>query len=357
MTDSPANAQAKAGAVLQAAREELSLTLDQVADELHLRPSVVKAIEDSNFDEFPSDVFLKGYFRTYCRLVNLHEERMMTLLDVQLDERKKAAEQKDQQANKLIQTKKRKKLFVTLLVFLVCISLVGLAYHLATQSESSAEPIVLNQTDSVENNRHNENAMLTGSLVESEAENHQGHSEISTVQSDTSTEESKSSELNEGPPNSQNSVSENETVSVGEATQVLENKEDLSNEIKTIKDQSIEAPVSEASTRSKSEQNGLQQLAQNNISQPLTQASLYAAFKGDCWFKVVDANGKTVIAALKKENTESRFTGIAPFHLIIGDASNVSLQFEGEQVDLAPYTARNGRAELTLRPSTPESEG
>ena len=77
------------GRILRAAREELNYSIEQVAQELHLRPSVVLAMEEEKYEEFSSDVFLKGYFRSYCRLVNLHEERMVDLLESQLQGLKK----------------------------------------------------------------------------------------------------------------------------------------------------------------------------------------------------------------------------------------------------------------------------
>ena len=59
------------GRILRAAREELNFTVEQVAEELHLRPSVVLSMEAEKYEDFSSVVFLKGYFRSYCRLVNL----------------------------------------------------------------------------------------------------------------------------------------------------------------------------------------------------------------------------------------------------------------------------------------------
>ena len=92
MTESPQDISSSPGKILKAARDELKYSIEHVAHELHLRACVVQAMEDEDYDQFSSDVFLKGYFRSYCRLVHLHEERMVELLDKQLSSRQKDRE-------------------------------------------------------------------------------------------------------------------------------------------------------------------------------------------------------------------------------------------------------------------------
>ncbi|WP_197475760.1 RodZ family helix-turn-helix domain-containing protein, partial [Oleiphilus sp. HI0043] len=88
MSKETADISSSPGLILRTAREELKFSIDHVAHDLHLRASVVQSMENEDYDDFSSDVFLKGYFRSYCRLVNLHEERMVELLEVQLRTRK-----------------------------------------------------------------------------------------------------------------------------------------------------------------------------------------------------------------------------------------------------------------------------
>ncbi len=59
----------QAGLILATARNERQLSIEQVANELHLRPTVVRSMEEEKYSDFNSDVFLKGYFRSYCRLL------------------------------------------------------------------------------------------------------------------------------------------------------------------------------------------------------------------------------------------------------------------------------------------------
>jgi len=130
MKDSSQEMQQSPGLILRAARDELKFSVDHVAHELHLRSSVVKAMEEEDYEQFNSDVFLKGYFRSYCRLVNLHEERMIELLDKQLCSRKQEREDAALQLKKLGQAKSRKKAFsiIAVVAFIVCVGGVGYSY-------------------------------------------------------------------------------------------------------------------------------------------------------------------------------------------------------------------------------------
>ena len=328
MTDSLPEAQSKSGLILKAAREEMSLSLEQVANELHLRPAVVKAIEEENYDEFSSDVFLKGYFRTYCRLVNLHEARMMDLLDKQLVSRHNKAEHIKQQAHKEVQLRKRKKLMISLAVFFISLLLVAFAYQLANQNNNN---VIFESVEKAQN-------ILTLANVEQTKTEQQSDSELVTSSSDDIANPQESSEVLNNTPQALN-----EQLELIEAEQLEAINEE---QLEVIEEKYIEPNELEETNKSFV-----------NTESPVILSSLKASFTGDCWFKVTDSSGKVVIAELKKANDEVNYKGSAPFHVVIGDASKVSLFFQDKEVNLKPFTSRNGRAELTLRPSETDNEG
>tara|TARA_R110002074_G_scaffold32940_1_gene91833 strand:+ start:8451 stop:9410 length:960 start_codon:yes stop_codon:yes gene_type:complete len=319
MSDALSETPSKSGLVLKAAREELSLSLDQVAHELHLRPSVVKAIEDEDYDEFSSDVFLKGYFRSYCRLVNLHDARMMELLDQQLLIRKQQAEHAEQKITKITQSKKRKKLLVTLLVFVVCLSLVAFTYYVTSKDETKVSKLVINERSL---------PVITESDVLA------------------SGAESSRTALDQAQLNDAETLVEETTYSDNGllvTPDLLENPE-----------QTTASTLSAEET--KLTETKLTETASNVDALP-SESLLTAKFSGDCWFKLIDNTGKVVIADLKNENDEVSFSGNTPFHIVIGDASKISLTLNQKLIDLSPYTSRNGRAELTLNQSKVVNEG
>jgi len=325
MTETMPETSSQPGLILKTAREEMSLSVEQVAQELHLRPAVIKALEEENYSEFNSDVFLKGYFRTYCRLVKLHEDRMVEILDKQLGHIKGKAESAREQETKALLSRKRRKTFVTLFVFLVCAGLIALTYYLTTNSTP--------ETGSIENsastNAVNENTTSQRSLQEPVAD--------------------KTNELLEQTDDANFQSFEDAEVIT---TEEFEQPQDLEEQ---TKDSSISEPI-DTNSSSEDESEMIDSSAQSSDTASVL-SSLYAVFSGDCWFKLTDGTGKTVIADLKTEDEEVNYQGVAPFHIVIGDASKVSLVFEGESIDLAAYSSPNGRAELKLNAKDAESQG
>jgi len=62
---------------LQAARIENGMSIEDVAARMHLSVSILKAIEDNNFDDITAPIFVKGYLRSYARIVSLGEDEMI----------------------------------------------------------------------------------------------------------------------------------------------------------------------------------------------------------------------------------------------------------------------------------------
>lgn len=67
------------GSLLLAQRETLELSLQHVADELNLTMHYVRALESDSYDKLPGDVFVKGYIRSYARLLGLDPDQMLEI--------------------------------------------------------------------------------------------------------------------------------------------------------------------------------------------------------------------------------------------------------------------------------------
>lgn len=65
------------GERLQAARIKKGLSLEDVANRMHLSAGILEAIEENNFDEITAPIFVKGYLRSYARIVSLSEDEMI----------------------------------------------------------------------------------------------------------------------------------------------------------------------------------------------------------------------------------------------------------------------------------------
>ena len=78
---------ASVGAALRAAREEQERSLESVAADLHLQVEIVRAIETGDEGKLPASTFLRGYVRSYARLLGLDDASLIARLPVRDDYR------------------------------------------------------------------------------------------------------------------------------------------------------------------------------------------------------------------------------------------------------------------------------
>jgi cytoskeleton protein RodZ len=67
----------------------------------------------------------------------------------------------------------------------------------------------------------------------------------------------------------------------------------------------------------------------------------------EAWLEVRDGSGRSLVSSLNPAGSERAVRGQPPFQLVIGNASHVTLTYDGKPVDLAPHI-RSQVARLTL---------
>ena len=65
------------GARLAAARAELGMTIEDVAEELRLSPRQIQALEEEAYERLPGPTYVRGYLRNYARLLGLSPEEVL----------------------------------------------------------------------------------------------------------------------------------------------------------------------------------------------------------------------------------------------------------------------------------------
>lgn len=78
-------------------------------------------------------------------------------------------------------------------------------------------------------------------------------------------------------------------------------------------------------------------------------AALRLVFDREAWAEIKDQSGKTLSRQVNLRGSELRVEGIAPFTLVVGHAASVHLYYRDKQVDLTSYiNASSDVARLTL---------
>ncbi len=65
------------GAMLASARKELGKSVEEIADELNLSVSQIRTIELDQSEGLPEPTYVRGYIRSYARLVGLNAEEVL----------------------------------------------------------------------------------------------------------------------------------------------------------------------------------------------------------------------------------------------------------------------------------------
>lgn len=79
------------GRYLQALRLEKGITLEKVSEETRIGLGTLKSIEQEVLDELPADVFLKGFLRSYSKVVGADGNEVIRRYESQLEVSRKIA--------------------------------------------------------------------------------------------------------------------------------------------------------------------------------------------------------------------------------------------------------------------------
>ena len=80
--DKPSTDQRSPGAMLRTARESAGMSVEQVADKLHLLQSVVNSLEKDCYDRIRGETFVRGYLRNYARLLGIDADEVLSQVAV-----------------------------------------------------------------------------------------------------------------------------------------------------------------------------------------------------------------------------------------------------------------------------------
>ena len=290
------------GQLLRNAREQLGWTREQVASRIHLRLTLIAAIESDTYDKHTSHTFIRGYLRTYAKLVGIPEETILAAydklgltppdnIDMQSFSRRSRQQANDSRLK-----------VVTWLVILVLIAL-SIAWWWQSTARRSAGDEAL-------------------------AASEMGTEQTMSVASVTPAVDVADPVL----PVASDAVATDVVVSEAAATVPA-----------------VVAATSAALSTETSAAEATQAPAEPAATEPGKAPQLKMSFTADCWLDVKDANGKTLFSGLKKANDELVLEGPEPLRFIVGAPMAVNLEYQGKSFDMSRYN--NGR---TARFSLPQ---
>ena len=298
------------GTVLREARVHHGLSVDEVSGRIKFAPRQVEALEADDYAHLPEAVFLRGFVRSYARLLQLDAEPLLAVLP-HAPEQSVPLEAKalTEVPFPNIYTERKQNIIWLAAALAVAVALALAAWLLGGKPTEQGTPEV---TVSGEQNTTVETLALPEAVP------------ISAVP------EAEPMKSNAGKPRPE--------APAAEKPKAVEMKK--AEEAK--KSPQVVAPP----------QPSVVPPAKPVVKPAATggapgQAAIRVTFDADSWVEIKDRDGKIVLSLIGHGGTEQSAAGTPPFAVNIGYASGVKLYYKGTLVDLAPYT-RSEVAHLTL---------
>jgi cytoskeleton protein RodZ len=310
------------GHLLEKKREALGLSVQEVADALHITMHYVRALETDAHDKLPGDVFIKGYLRSYASLLQLDPT---VIINVYLDFSSERANAELESSTRQRRNRNRNMPWI----IVSGIAFVGMAIALWYFSSGAAAPVNGTSVQAV--------APTSTANVRSV-----GTTSATTIDDVATTRAVPSVPAQSPAPEPTLSAPELPLQSDAEipAERLDSNS---APEVDLVPDQAVQEIQDE--TRKFSAEEGPERLiAVDGGGEDLVQIT----FSGESMVQVQDANDEQLYRDVRVAGDVLRISGTAPFNILLGDASNSELSFNGTKVDFSTSIRIDNSARLTI---------
>ncbi|HEX7027770.1 MAG TPA: RodZ domain-containing protein, partial [Gammaproteobacteria bacterium] len=330
------------GKRLQEARLNAGLSRESVAESLRLDPKFVVALEQEDADALPAATYTRGYIRAYAQLVRCNAEELIAQYNVHADGEPDLTDIMASAIEKP-ESNSPQTFWISFVVIGALIALLAFwAYdglrplvrqavnpaEEPGQTQSLASPAASNETTMSEPGLSD-----TPEAISPDTTRTIGDADVQEVrQSDVPDNMLSDSQAGAGESVEQAAGTESNPVAEEPAAAGSQTVVEIDDEVTFD---------GEAATTAGQSGNEVAPVA------PRGSDVLRLTFSGRSWAEVVDANGFQLAYGMF-ENRTLNFEGQAPFRVMLGDATQVNVMVNNDQVNLKPYIRWNKTANLSV---------
>lgn len=300
------------GESLRNARELKGWSVAEVAAQLNLTPQRLSELEAGAFDKLPGTTFARGYIRAYAKLLDLDQNRLVVEFDQFTGT--DATGSSVHSLGRIEEPVRYSQSILRLVSFLLLLALVGAGFLWwqdqgrpgVTLPELGIEHVEVDGADGT---------TQLHSLAEPEDQAvvaAQGNDAGSPLPLPI---EPQAEEV----PEAVESATEQAAAAPAEPAS------------------SAPAPASAVAPAQSAPQTPVAETAP--VAVAAGQGAISVQFTADCWAQVTDADGKVLVSALKRAGERLELTGKAPMELRLGFARGAQVSYNGEAVDVSPFTS------------------
>jgi cytoskeleton protein RodZ len=299
---------------LRVEREAAGISVDEVADRLHLDRDVILAIEAGDFDILGAPVFVKGHLRSYARLLGLSED------DVSVSHLKSEPEPEEFRTLSAPPTVKSGANLSSFLlwVLLALIALVVLIYFLVGD-------------DAVEKSDFSTSAADEELVVSST-----GITELGAKRLEEKESVGPAESLGAARPDRDGDAEDAEVADIEPVAAAVAGVDNsTADEPPPLAADQPETAAQVATTAAEPE--AAAQSTSQTVAEPV---ALSLVFANECWVEVSDSK-RRLLYGLEKSGTQRVLQGVPPFRLFLGNTDAVTIRVAGQEY-LVPLAVRTG---------------
>ena len=289
----------KPGELLREAREKLGLSQKEVATQLNLQVDILDAVENSVDEKLPASTYVRGYIRSYAKIVKLDGNALIHLYENDATGPPEIIPdiKNHSQVSSADKPVKAVTYFITFALALLLIAWLQSNYVI----EKQITPKQTAGDNTLEEYQENSPSVQKEIQQESNINLHQ------PVPA---------------------------TPAPGLVIEPQDNAEEISESVinnPELPDTLTIEPGMDESGMDSTADDGLDKL-------PTAEDTVYFKLNRDSWIEVYDSGHNALYKQLAKSGDELTLSGIGPFSILLGYAPGVEVKFNGESFDPGPYT-------------------
>ena len=290
------------GALLVSARNHAALSQADVADQINLPISTIKALEKDDYEHLPESTYIRGYLHNYARVAGVDAEGLIKAYN---DQHHVEAEVSTTTSSK--HSYDATILWSTAAVFTI---LVGLLVNWWVDEKQIPE-----QSRKVVNN--------------------------TTVTVPTNTENQPTPQILNNPVKT---VDEAETLPIEEVSNQTPPQEDETQASDSSTGEMLNADVEQAMEQ--------ESLNPNLVTMSDGSDVLTVTYVEKSWTEIKDADQNPLMQGLIEPGVVRNLSGKAPFHIFLGNSPGVVIEVNGQYFDHSEYNRSNRTARFQVSSSS-----